>query len=284
MPQPDPQAPVVYAYYDYRKYLRDTYEYRHAQDERFSYRFIQQKIGIDPGFLVKVFNGQKNLSESAVPAFARLLKLDKRQTEYFTYLVLFGRAKSDAAIRNYFEKLLSFTEFGAKRVDADSYEFYKHWYYSAVREIINYYPFAGNYKELAAMTVPAIKPSEAKKAMQLLERLNFVRKGRGGKYELTSQFITTGDEWRSIAVKQFQEQTIELAGTALERVPREERDISTVTVTLSKEGFEKLRDKLKDFRQEALRIAHQETNATGAYHVNFQLIPIGRHYDEGEDL
>ncbi|MBF0432421.1 MAG: TIGR02147 family protein, partial [Fibrobacteria bacterium] len=116
------QLPEVYQYFDYRKYLRDSYEAMREKNSRYSYRFIQEKTGIDPGFLVKVFNGQKNLTEKSVPGLAKLLKLNKRQTKYFTLLILFGRAKTDSEIKHYFEKLLSFTELGSKKITADLYE------------------------------------------------------------------------------------------------------------------------------------------------------------------
>lgn len=272
--------PNIFEYYDYRKYLRDCYENLHKQNENFSYRYIQEKTGIDPGFLVKVFNGQKNLTEKPIESFAKLFQLSKRQTKYFTLLILFGRAKSGSEIKHYFEKLLSFSELGAVKIDADSYELYSNWYNIAVREVLAYYPFKGNYDELAKMVIPAIKPAEAKKAVALLYRLKVIRKKGKSGYELTSRFITTGKEWQSIAIRNFQQQTIQLAKNALENIPKDQRDISTVTVTLSSQSFERLREKLKEFRQEILKIAQQEDNASGAYHVNFQMIPIGKHWPE----
>ena len=270
----------IFDYYDYRKYLRDIYEEIHARDPRFSYRYIQEKTGIDPGFLVKVFNNQKNLSESAIPKIVKLLKLNKRQGEYFTNLVFFGRAKSDIQIRAYFEKLLSFKEPGSRRVDADAYEFYTKWYYTAIREILGFYRFSGNYEELAGLLEPPIKISEAKKGIELLERLGFITKNEQGHYIQTERFITTGDVCRMIAVREFQKSTIQLAGEALERIPRDRRDISTITVTLSAEGFTKLKEKIADFRREVLKMAHDEENAGCAYHINLQLFPISKQWQE----
>ncbi len=270
----------IFNYYDYRKYLRDSYEELHAKNSNFSYRFIQEKTGIDPGFLVKVFNGQKNITENSIPRFSKLLKLNSRQTEYFTSLVFFGRAKSDIQIKTCFEKLLSFKEPGYFTVEAEAYEFYTRWYYTAIRELIGVYPFTGNYEELAALLVPSIKVSEAKKAIELLVRLGFIKKNRNGRYVQTNRFITTGEECRTIAVRIFQKDTIKLANEALERISKEMRDISTTTVTLSPEGFARLKEKLSEFRREVLKIANEEENATGVYHVNFQLFPISKNWQE----
>lgn len=267
----------IFSYYEYRKYLRDIYEVMHEADDRFSYRYIQNKIGLDPGFLVKIFNGQKHLAEKFIASFAKLLKLNKRESEYFNNLVLFGRAKNDTEIRRYFEKLLSFSELNIRTVDADAYEFYTHWYYTAIREILAYYPFNGNYEELSKMVVPAITITEAKRAITMLEKKGFIEKDEEGIYRQTSKFITSGDLCRNIAVRAFQKDTIELAMKAIGSVPAEERDISTVTITLSESGFNEVKEKLKKTRQEILKIANSE-DPNGAYHLNLQLIPIGKRF------
>lgn len=272
----------IFEYYDYRKYLRDIYEEMHTNDAKFSYRYIQDKTGIDPGFLVKVFNGQKNVSENSIPKFIKLLKLNKRQADYFTNLVFYGRAKSDIQIKTYFEKLLSFKEPGYRKVDADAYEFYSKWYYTALRELIGITTFTGDFEELAGMLVPPIRPADAKKGIEFLERIGFIAKDEQGKYHQTDRFLTTGEECRAIAVRTFQKETILLAHDALERIPKEMRDISTITATLSPESFAILKEKIANFRREVLKIANEEENATGVYHINFQLFPISKDVQETE--
>ncbi|MFW5774919.1 MAG: TIGR02147 family protein [Chitinivibrionales bacterium] len=270
----------IFDYYDYRKYLRDVYEELHTKNPHFSYRYIREKTGMDPGFLVKVFNHQKNLPEKSIPGFIKLLKLKKKRADYFESLVLFGRAKSDIQKKAFFEKLLSLKEPGSCRVDADAYEFYTKWYYTAIRELLGFYPFCGDYAELANLLTPPIKVSEAKKGVQLLERLNFIEKDALGKYRLKNRFITTGELCQSIAVREFQKQTIRLASDSLESIPREKRDISTITATLSEEGFKKLQKRLADFRREILSLANEEQHANCAYHINFQLFPISKQWQE----
>lgn len=270
----------IFDYYDYRKYLRDTYERLHSKDVKFSYRFIQNKTGIDPGFLVKVFNGQKSLPEKAIPRFIKLLKLDNRQSEYFTNLVLFGRAKSDIQKKIYFEKLNSFKGPGFRVVEYDAYEFYSKWYYTAIRELIGIYPFTGNFEDLGRLLVPQVKSSEVREGVELLERLGLIIKDQNGRYIQTNRFITTGEQCTSSATRAFHKETIQLAGDALERIPREMRDISTITATLSSAGFTKLKSKMTEFRSEVLKIVQEEENATGVYHLNFQLFPISKTWQD----
>jgi uncharacterized protein (TIGR02147 family) len=271
----------IFNYYDYHRYLRDAYEERRGREPRFSFRYIGRRVGIDPGYLVKVLQGQKNIAMAAVPKFVGLLGLNKREAGYFELLVLFGKAKTNEEVTGCFERMLPFARDENTKIEADCYEFYKKWYYSAVREIIGFYAFKGDYKELAAMVRPPIMPKEAKKAVALLERLGLIRRDEAGVYTQTSRFITTGERWRSIAIRQFQEQTLALAKDALAQMKKDERDISTLTVSVSKECFERIREQLYQLRRRVFEMALNEQNADGAYQLNLQLFPVSRRTGSG---
>lgn len=265
----------IFDFYDYHKFLRRYYEERKAIDPNFSYRYIQQKVGIDPGYLVKIFQGQKEISLKYVPALAKLLQLESRETEYLKLMVQFSRAKKNNDIKHYFEKMLEFLEFDKKRVDTDKYEFYQKWYYTAVREAIGIHPFKDDYIALGKILNPQITAAQAKKAIELLERLEFIkRKPKDGTWEVTSRFISTGEEWTGIAVRAYQDETLKLAQRALQEIPKQERDISTVTMTLSPKGFSKARECLTKFRKELLDIAYSDIEVNRSYQVNLSLFPI----------
>lgn len=267
--------PSVFDYLDYVKYIREYYEARHAVDRWFSYRFIQSKTGIDPGYLFKVFLGKKPLPQKKISALAKVFGLAKRETEYFTMLVLYGRAKSNETIRRYFEQMLSFSEVTTRTVTVKEYAYYAKWYHAAIRHLLSCTDFKGDYKSLAKMTVPPISESEAKKAIALLCSLGFVKKDQDGVFRVTDRFLTTGNDWQSIAVRRFQRDTIMLAHQALDKVDKDVRDISTATVTLSAEGFAEARERILQFRHDMLELAGRQENPAGVYHINIQMIPIG---------
>ncbi|NLE02645.1 MAG: TIGR02147 family protein [Fibrobacter sp.] len=268
--------PNIFDYFDYHKYLMDYYKERKAAQPFFSYRYMSQKLDIDAGYLVKVFQGKKNISIDSVPKFIDLLKLNKKEGKYFELLTHFSKSKTNEEMTEYFEKLLPFTNKTPDKTELHNYEFYKKWYYAAIREILGFYRFTGDFIELATMVQPPIKPSEAKKTVALLEKLGLIAKNESGGYSLTSRFITTGETWRSIAIQKYQAETLRLAGQALENLPKEMRDFSTITMSLSNKGFNLLREELKLFRQRVFSILEKEENVNGAYQLNLQLFPISK--------
>jgi uncharacterized protein (TIGR02147 family) len=270
------KLPIIYDYMDFVKYLRDYYEARHAIDRWFSYRYIQSKTGIDPGYLYKIFQGKKALPQKKIPTFATMLGFSKREKEYFTLLVMYGQAKTNESIRRYFEKMLQFREVPMHTMLVGEYEYYTKWYYAAIRQILSIIRFSGDFAALARMTVPAITPTEAKKSIALLCKLGLVEKLQDGSYRSIDKFLSTGENWHSIAVRRFQQETIGLAHQALDTVPKEQRDVSTVTVTLSKEAFNEARERIRQFRQDMIELINMGGDPEGVYHVNIQMIPIGR--------
>jgi uncharacterized protein (TIGR02147 family) len=266
----------IFDYFDYRKYLGEYYEQRKAKDLYFTYRYIASKVGIDHAYIVKVFQSQKHLSLATAGRFSEVLNHTKREKEYFEQLILFARARSDSEIKHYFEKLLSYVECSPLQVEGDKYEFYQKWYHTAVREVIGLAGFDGDYKKLARLLTPAITESQAKHSVDLLCKLGFIRKNDQREYTLVSRFITPSKEVAPVAIREFQKETMLLAIDALKSIPKEERHISTVTVTLSPDGADKMKACLTRFHEEVMRIANQDNNVDQVFQVNLQLFPISK--------
>ncbi|MBD3320941.1 MAG: TIGR02147 family protein [Chitinivibrionales bacterium] len=266
----------IFTYLEYRDFLKAHYEYMKKNHACFSYRYIAGKVGVDASYYVKVLQKQMHISDKSTTRFVQFLKLKKREEEYFKTLVKFNKAKQHDQIKFYFEKLISLRNPVAHKLDADKYEFFNKWYYIAVRELLNVIPFKGNYKELAARLVPPISRREAEKAVALLEKLGMVRKNEDGVYELTQQFITTGDAWRPIAIRNFQKAIMQLGTEALERVSREDRDISTVTISTSKSTFETIKERLSDMRKEIMELAKNDVQVDDVYQVTIQVFPLSK--------
>jgi uncharacterized protein (TIGR02147 family) len=264
----------VFNYYDYREFLKDYFEDQKKNHPFFSYRYVAHKVGVDASNIVKIIQGKRNLSHSGVKKFTEFLKFNSRQAEYFEILIRFNRAKSDKDIKLLFERLLSIKDITPKYVEENKYKFYQKWYYTAVAALLYYYDFKDDYKALAEQLDPPISVKQAKDTINLLEELDFIKKNEDGRYVHNNTIISTGKEWHSIAIQNFQEETLKLAFDALTNIPKKLRDISTLTITVTSEDLEKIKEITREYRKAVLKVVNESEHPECVYQLNMQLFPL----------
>ena len=266
----------VFSYLNYREFLRAAYEERKSQNPAFSYRFIARRVGINASTFVRIVQGTRNLTGKMIAPICSVFKFGKKESSYFELLVNLDQARTSNEKKLYFEKVVSFNKSDVLTLLADRYALFESWKYIAIRELLSHYRFCGDYEGLARLCTPAISPREAKQAIALLSRLGIIRKDQKGCFRPTDKFVTTGEDWRSIAIANYQKSTIALAGEAIERFAPEERDISTLTVNLSQKGLALVKDKIRSLRKELLEVENMESECDRVYQVNFQIFPLSK--------
>ena len=265
----------IFEYTDYREWIRDAFDDFKQRKTVISWRYMAMKLGADPGNLLRVSQGKIHLTLSLVKPMAEFFELDEKETAYWTELVCFGRAKTDAEALNHYEKMQILKGIPLKLLAKKELEFYRHWYYNAIRSIIGICRFKDDYEGLAESCTPPITVEEAKSAVKLLYDLNMISKDRDGYWKVNDTFVSTGGNWRSEAVRTFQKETIRLAGESLERHAPPLRDISTVTMTFNMDDIALIREKIKEFRSELLRMSQEGNGDDTVFQLNVQLFPIG---------
>lgn len=269
----------LYRYSDYRTYLKDWFESEKAHRPALSYRWLGGKLGVDGAALVRVFRQERHLHEKHVPALCQILKLGKREAEYFGTLLLFSKARSPQEVRTHFERLMALRDVGARELEAEQYEYYRRWQNSALRVLFSFEAFDGDWEKLGRRLDPPLSPRETQSCVETMCTLGLLRKKEDGTYDLTDPVISSGDSWKTFAVRDFQLQTIDLAARALLRQPRERRDISTLTLSMPADRLEELREMLREFRGRVLKWAAAQEPHDGVWQLNLQLFPLTREAD-----
>jgi uncharacterized protein (TIGR02147 family) len=141
------------------------------------------------------------------------------------------------------------------------------------------FDFKGDFELLGKKLKPAISARKAREAVKLLVKLGFIEK-KGSRYVQSDPLITTGDEVRSLAVSNFHIQNLVLSIGSIDTVKSSDRDISSLVMGLSGEGFRRVKDEIQQFRKKLLAIAAAETVIDRVYHVNFQAIPVSEDIHE----
>jgi uncharacterized protein (TIGR02147 family) len=131
-----------------------------------------------------------------------------------------------------------------------------------------------DYELLASMVSPQITSSQARKSVKLLENLGLVKTNEQNILQLTSSAITTGENIQSLAVANFQQETIRLAQEALDRYKRDERYIGTTTVGVSENAFLQIKRLLIETSDKIAEIANADMGSDRVYQINLQAFPL----------
>lgn len=268
-------------YLDYREYLRDYIAAARKSGNALTNRSFAAAVGVvSSSWLTTVINGKKGITKKTIEAISKFLEHDPWEQAYFQMLVNFNQAKTVQNRNSHFmalkEHLIKKGYYAVKVLEIQQYEYYSKWYYSAVRSILGMVTIGDEYERIATMVSPSITAVQAKKSVKLLIKLGLIKKTPSGTYELTSNAITTGNDVRSLAVANFQRETMSMASRAIDLYERTERDISTMSIGISEHSYREIVDMIADFRKAIADIANADHDANRVYQVNFQVFPLSK--------
>ena len=274
----------VFNYLDYRPDLRDAFTSLKQVDPTFTYRSIASKLGFASiGHITWILQGKRTITEKNVAGFSSLLKLNKKEDSYFRLLVLYTNSRRHTEKRELFGKLVAAQKNEQRVVSKEEVEYWDRWYYSAMREVVAIHKVSDDYKAAAKLLVPRITPAEAQKALMLLEQLNYIERDDQGFYKRVNKVLSVNPEFGTLAVRQHQMDMLDLARQGLETIPKEERDISSVTMSMSMERFEQVRTMIHEFRQQLLTLARTDPNPQRVFQVGLQIFPLSKLPEECDE-
>ena len=266
--------PVVFEYIDYRKYLADFYSMVKQHQSFFSYQYMALKVKMDCSNLAKVLMGKRHLPLKSIPYFKELCKFNEPEFEYFTTMIEWAKARSDAKARELFNRLTGIQGARPRVLDTMQYEYYRRWYHTAIYSLLDIIDFNGNYRYLVSLLDPPVTLEEAKESVALLVKLGLVVIDQNGRYTPAQKMLSTGEKWKSYAIHQFQKETMELALRSLEQHNKEDRDISTLTFSASKAELEAIKKITSNYRRAIIELISTGSNGERVYQFNLQIFPL----------
>ncbi|MEK6606272.1 MAG: TIGR02147 family protein [Myxococcota bacterium] len=278
---PPPQEPDLFAYRSYRAFLRDTYAFLKATKPQFSHRYFARQAGFAaPNYLKLVMDGRRNLTPSSILRFAKALRLDRAQREFFTHLVLMEQARSEGERNLHYDRLSHMKSYlRVRRLERDEYDYYSTWYAPPIRELVAVEGFREEPAWIARQLEPAITPAQAADSLDLLLRLDLLRRDGDGRLVQADAVLSTGPEVKSLAVRNFHRAMIQRAEEALDRLPVEERHASSLTVAMSRARAAQIVARVHELRRmllEAMCACDAGEAREAVYQLNIQLFPLTR--------
>lgn len=307
----------IFSYTDYRRYLLDFFAERKRLNKHFSLRMLAERSGFKArDYLMRVMRGDRNLSMEGAGKLSLFFRFSEKQEEYFRLLVQFNQASVLSEKEQCFLRMGEIRKYGAQqRLRQDQFEYLSAWYHSALRSLLPVLdpktlaapksgtgsaPVKGgsaaadggpaaadgglaatdselDWEKLARLLDPPLTAKQARASVELLLRLGLLQRDGNGRYAVAEAALSTGDEVATLGVAGFHRATMDLAKRSIDRHPATARDISGITMSVSQEGFRRIKAELRAFRKKIQAIASADVDEDMVYQLNLHLIPLTRH-------
>ncbi len=266
----------IFEYKDYRKFLQDWFQQAKRTRRSFSYRAFAKKAGFHTSnFLMLVIQGKRNLTEESLSRVMVGLGLNKQEQEFFRNLVFFNQAGNHTEKNSYYHRLLQSKKFSQLQpIEKQNYEYFSTWYHPVVRELVASKEFDGTPEWISGRISPSITPSQVTKSLELLETLGIIQKTGGQRYQQANSLISTGPEVSSLVVHNYHKSLLDLSKSVMDELSLEYRDVSALTLGVSRERLPELRTKVREFRREILKLVSGENEPEEVVQLNIQLFPV----------
>lgn len=263
-------------YDDFRLLLKEYYIEQKKRFPNFSYRYFCNKAGLkSPSHFREIIGGSRKLTSKMLDAFIKGMNLTETDARYFAALVGFNQSKNATEKQQLLMQIR-----GLKRkvrqalVSTDQYEYYSKWYNVIIRELACQFDWHDDYNLLAKSVIPTVRKSQAKASIEFLVKAGFLEKHSDGRYYQREPAITSGSEVSSLGIRAYNRFMAERAQKAIDEFPTTERDIQTLTVGISRDGYRLIKQEMQEFISRVVRIVDDDKKADMVYNVNVHLFPL----------
>jgi uncharacterized protein (TIGR02147 family) len=134
---------------------------------------------------------------------------------------------------------------------------------------------------LGESCIPKLTANQVENAVDALLQLGLASMRKDGRIVPTDAHIKTKEHWLSASISEYQKSIAELAHRSIAETPKEERDISTLTMALDSTQIQKIRDILAEARKAIVNVANSMPApiCDSVYQLNFQLFPMMKKKD-----
>lgn len=277
-------ASNIYHFSDYRDFLKDRYHQLKESDPIFSFRCFSKQAGFgSPNYLKLVMDGKRNLSEEAIAKFAKGLRLDNHESEFFRFMVGFNQCENIHKKKVFEAKLMYLRElFKVKALIPELYDYYHEWYHAAIREMVKDGRVKNDPIAIATSLVPQISDEEAKGSIHLLKKLHFISENAGW-LENTDTSAKIDSASATMAQKIYYEQMAELATQSLYTQGPETQKFDSITLRLPSGQVEEVKEKIKKLI-ESIGVTKSQDSSDSVYQVNVQMFALSKKTDDTKQV
>jgi len=271
-------------YQNYRQFLVDLTDRWKQEYRRWNFAVFSREVEFSsPNYLKQIIEGKRNLTKNAAEKIVSYFGFNRGESAYFFALVDFNQAKTDAEKESSFLRMQQFQKRSVhKKMALDYHRFYSEWYNPVIRELVQVEGFEPKPAWISERIIPKISEQDADRALQFLINSGQLIQNESGEIVQTDSVQSTGSEIASLAVANYHRSMMSLASESLERLPADLRNISSLTMALSRTVYDKIVEEIYLFQDRIIQMAMNDSSAEGVYQLNFQLFPTTKIFSGGD--
>lgn len=263
----------IFQFTHFRKYLEEYQIARVKEDPSFTRTEVCNLLGMEKSrsYFADVLRGKK-VSPRMVAKFIEVIGLEKKEAKYFEVMVRVDQAKNDNLRKEAMEELLAMHPNPQHIMNTDAYEYYNHWYNSALFAILDAMDVTDDMAPVQKRIFPKVPLGKLKDSLDLLQRLGLAYKNESGFWKPAKKSISSGPYNNADLIRQYQLQCFELSKQALMTPPKAPSIMSTLTFSASAKAYKELEEAVQEFKAKARRIISEDKEkANGAYQLNLHM-------------
>jgi uncharacterized protein (TIGR02147 family) len=268
----------IFEYSDYREFLQDRYEEKKAENPNYSFRYLAMKAEINSsGFFKLIFEGKRNLTKASLLKTFKAFGIKGKEAEYFENLVFFNQAKTVDEKNHFFEKLIFAQKKNKQQpIERDKFEYFSEWFHPVIRELAVMPNINGDANKISEVIRPKVSVEQVESSLQTLFDLGFLRK-KGSLLNQAQPTLTTGSGIYSHELINYQIKNLKLSIQAFDTIRSNMRLHSSTVLGVSKETYELMVKKSRQFREQLQEIAERDENPENVYILQMSLFPMSQH-------
>jgi uncharacterized protein (TIGR02147 family) len=248
-------------------WLTLEYKLRREKNPNYSLRSFAKRLAIPVGRLTELMSRKRNLTERLAKHISDRMEYPPHVRASFLKLV-----KKKVKDKNPNPKLVSLDIAKYEELNADAFNLVSDWYHYGILNLTEIKDFLPNSKEIAKRL--GITTTEVRSAIERLKRLRLLTEENGTLLR-TKNRLTTSVDIPSAAIRSSHRQRLQKAIEAIESVPINERDFSTIMFSTNPKFLEKAKVHAEKFRRSMLALAG-EFDKERVYTMNIQIFPLSK--------
>lgn len=265
------------SFIDYKPFLNSLFAGAKQKLEKYTYHEFAEDLGFSASNIAHQFiRGHRKLSAKAAATIVKSLEMKGNERRYFEALVDYCNTTTPAKREQLFQKMISEkNQVLSSDGDKDWLEYLSEWYHPVVKELVGFVSFKNDPQWISDQIKPRIRPEQAKKSLELLERLNFIEfDPKIQSYVPVSTDLSTGHEVRGIGFTRYHQKMIEMGRESLANVASRARDISATTVSIDEATFRRLKSMIHEFNERIIAESKECQQKDRIYQINIQFFPF----------